>query len=244
VQTSVAQAVTRRDVIFKASAAIAFAVLPAGCGLASGEPPIPTYRYRLTVEIDTPEGLRTGSSVIEVATHVASQYAIPEPGRVTWRVKGEAVAIGLPNGEVVFALLSLPGRYEGAAGYAEVAFPQIGRKRAGNYDRDTISRLIGQRGIGVVPAQYYPMLVRFTDIADPKTLEAVDPNDLAKSFGKGVKLRRIAVLITNDPVTDNIEQRLSWLRNFRNGGKINGRPLFGYDKAKPDIAYFDFREGN
>jgi hypothetical protein len=236
--------VTRRDVIFKASAAIAFAVLLAGCGLASGEPSIPTYRYRLTVEIDTPEGLRTGSSVIEVATQLASQYAIPDPGKLTARVKGEAVAINLPGGQVLFALLSIPGVYGGAESYAELAFPQIRLRRTGNYDRSMIARLIRQRGIGIVPAQNYPMLVRFTNIADPKTLEAVDPYNLAKSFAKGVSLRRITVRITSEPVTDNIERTLSWLRSFRNGGKINGRPLFGFDRAKSDIAYFDFREGN
>lgn len=40
----------------------------AGCG-----DPTPTYRYRLTVEVNTPEGLRTGSSVIEVETSVAGK---------------------------------------------------------------------------------------------------------------------------------------------------------------------------
>jgi hypothetical protein len=35
-----------------------------------------------------------------------------------------------------------------------------------------------------------PLLVRFRDMNDPKTLERVDPNDLAASFGPGVYLKR------------------------------------------------------
>lgn len=37
------------------------ALLLSGCGDET-----PTYRYRMTVDVETPEGPRTGSSVIEV----------------------------------------------------------------------------------------------------------------------------------------------------------------------------------
>lgn len=50
-----------------ATALVASAALP-GCAAADSTP---DYRYRLTVEVDTPGGLRTGSSVIEVETSVA-----------------------------------------------------------------------------------------------------------------------------------------------------------------------------
>jgi hypothetical protein len=44
------------------AAACAALVLLAGCGGES----LPTYRYKLTVEVETPEGLRAGSAVREV----------------------------------------------------------------------------------------------------------------------------------------------------------------------------------
>lgn len=56
--------------------------------------------------------------------------------------------------------------------------------------------------------------MRFGDIADPKTVERVDPDDLAASFGMGVKLRRITVQITEDAVTKAIGQRLGWVGRF------------------------------
>ena len=44
---------------------LAFAFVLGGCSLTESDK-TPDYRYRLTVEVDTPEGLKIGSSVIEV----------------------------------------------------------------------------------------------------------------------------------------------------------------------------------
>lgn len=58
----------------------------------------PAYRYRLTVAVETPEGLRTGSSVLKVRTQRGSKYAIPNAGWVSSRAKGEAVTgLGRPG---------------------------------------------------------------------------------------------------------------------------------------------------
>ncbi|HAW37080.1 MAG TPA: hypothetical protein DCX71_13555, partial [Erythrobacter sp.] len=47
---------------------LCLALTVAGCSLTDQTP---VYRYRLTVEVDTPDGVKTGSSVIEVDTEVA-----------------------------------------------------------------------------------------------------------------------------------------------------------------------------
>lgn len=73
----------------------------AACGLVDETP---TYRYRLTVEVDMPDGLRTGSSVIEVDTRRQEIMRYEGPG-VHYRVRGEAAAVHLPGGNRVFALL-------------------------------------------------------------------------------------------------------------------------------------------
>ena len=57
----------------------------------------------------------------------------------------------------------------------------------------------------------YPMLVTFTDIDDPKSVQRVDPANLAASFGPGIRLKRITVEVTDDDVTTGIEKRLRWL---------------------------------
>ena len=61
-----------------------------------------------------------------------------------------------------------------------------------------------------------PYFVRFRNIADPKSVEQVDPDDLAKSFGPGVKLKSLTVQMTDEPVTSGIEKRFLWWRNYLN----------------------------
>ena len=51
---------------------------------------------------------------------------------------------------------------------------------------------------------FYPRLVRFCDNADPKTVEKVDPANLAASFGSGNRLKRITAQIVDGDVTQKI----------------------------------------
>jgi hypothetical protein len=87
------------------------------------------------------------------------------------------------------------------------------------------------------------MLVRFRDIADPTSVEKVDPDNLAASFGEGVKLRRITVQLTDDPVTTGIEKRLGWLRSVgeERGTLVKNPPRLLKDATPTDlVASSDF----
>src|SRR5688572_22804894 len=70
-----------------------------------------TVRYRMTVEVETPEGLRTGSAVREVTLNDGKSWNWLPPfawfgeQRPQWRLKGEAVAVDLPSGQTLFVLL-------------------------------------------------------------------------------------------------------------------------------------------
>ena len=50
------------------SSALVGICVTAAIGCAAQNEECPPYRYRLTLAVDTPEGVRTGSSVIEVRT--------------------------------------------------------------------------------------------------------------------------------------------------------------------------------
>jgi hypothetical protein len=66
--------------------------------------PTCTFRYKLIAEVMTPDGLKTGSSVIEV--RYSSVHPLPNPGR--WRsdtANGEAVYVDLGGGKNLFVLL-------------------------------------------------------------------------------------------------------------------------------------------
>ena len=199
---------------------LCLALAVAGCSLTDQTP---AYRYRLTVEVDTPDGVKTGSSVIEVDTEVAGGYSIPTPGRVTNRVRGEAVTVDLGEGRVLFALL----RSEADIDWAGRGMYRLSPQYAGeNALRDGYRNMLRHRPERTVPRHFsradqvnkrsaYPMLVTFGDLDDPTSVEEVDPDDLAATFGEGVSLKRITVQITDDPVTSGIEQRLGWLGNIR-----------------------------
>lgn len=220
------------------------ALLVAGCDLI----PV-SYRYRLTVEIDTPQGLRSGSSVIEVTTSDGLGIPGPEAASAQNKVRGQAVIIhGLPGGPL-FALLSRPGD----ADYAAMLAPRVIEPRLPGFDpslslRKRMLKLAHAQGVFEVPPRYdsriitWPYLVRFRDIHDPKSVEAVEPDDLAASFGEGVKLHRITIQITDDPVTTGIEKRLGWLADIH--GPLDGQKImFPNADLSNQITSGDFRRG-
>ena len=70
-----------------------------GCSLIE---PSETLRYKLIVEVETPQGVRSGYSVWELT--LTSQKFSGYATRSNYR--GEAVTVDLPNGQSVFALLA------------------------------------------------------------------------------------------------------------------------------------------
>ena len=59
-----------------------------------------------------------------------------------------------------------------------------------------------------LPRANWPLMVTFDDVADPRTVRRVDPDNLAATFGPGVELRAV----TGDPVTEGrVESLLGWL---------------------------------
>ena len=178
----------------------------------------PDYRYRLTVEVETPEGLKTGSSVIEVKQRLVRAGSSPANMAVERRVRGEAVAVDLPGGKTLFALLRSDNNVDWASYVMQTLAPHL--------DSETFAQQLDNmlllKGEIVLPRTFppvghlkersaYPMLVTFGDLDDPTSVEEVDPDDLAATFGKGISLKRITVQMTDDPLTAGIERRLGWL---------------------------------
>jgi hypothetical protein len=193
----------RRRFLALTAAALALPVVVLGCTSSH-----PRYRYKMVVEVDTPQGLRLGESVREVRF-----YARVNGGDGA-SVKGEAIAIDLPGGHTLFVLLSgANGDVDYGAWIADWALKRDlspGGANAGykpgrfaeiypTWPR-TISPIIHTKG---------PQLVHFGDVRDPKSVAAVDPAHLDAAFGPGVTLKRITVQVTDEPVTTGIEKRLA-----------------------------------
>lgn len=201
------------------------------------------YRYRLSLEVATPEGLKRGSGVLQVHAFDYRGLAGDRGGAETY---GEAVAVDLGPRGSLFALLKR--EYTGRSYTDEFSADVLARahhveRGRGNYV-PFARRVAAIADVVEVHPADLPMLVRFRDINNPATVEKVDPNNLAKSFGAGVKLQRATLQITSDPVTTGIEKRLGWLDGLKTG-TITGLTMF--DPAKPDpINYLEavtFRYG-
>jgi hypothetical protein len=194
--------------------ALGLAVLLTACG-ASTE----TQRFKIVVEVDTAEGIRTGQSVVEETVSPAPWYTIGE-NRYSSSFKGEAVAIDLPNGQTMFALLRNDGRLDLPNLIGRTLYP------AGRDQGQPLRRMVdppmdmrtqapraprGESGL--------PMLVTFENEDDPTSLQQVDPGNLERSFGPGTHLRRITIQVTDEPVSTGISGRLPWLSEI---GRLRG----------------------
>lgn len=216
-----------RSTAQKASRFTGLALGAAALLLTACSEQLPTYRYRLTVEVDTPEGLRTGSSVIEVRTREGAAFPGPEAASTHSRIRGEAVAVDLGPRGVLFALLTSPGRQTGAGGYAWALLPNRPTSgRDADERRENYRALHAVRGRVELLPDRYPMLVRFRDNSNPATVEELEPRAIGRAYGHGVRLRRITVEITDDEVTRSIESRLPWLAEYTDQGRrLNGRSI-------------------
>ena len=175
-----------------------------GCRLFGGN----SYRYKLTVEVETPEGLRTGHAVRQVDWSSGVNLT-QEADTASMIHKGEAVIVDLPNGETLFALMSPDGQETPMLAFGSATLTS-------NTDRSVRELHPPTRPEGRYGESGYPRLVRFRDINNPSTVEAVDPADLSASFGQSFRLRRITAQIVNEKITDKIKYRLIWLDNFKN----------------------------
>ena len=181
-------------------------------------------RYRMTVEVMTPQGLRSGQSVIESRIEHGVSFGSDAPG-ISYKLRGEAVTVDLGDGRALFALLRGTEGSDGAAYYANL-LQQAFRHGARTAPMPRANLLKGPNAplrkwarwhdLQLdLPPEDYPLLVTFRDTADPASVERVDPADLAATFGQGFALRRVIVEITSRPVTSGIEQRLVWLPRLK-----------------------------
>lgn len=173
--------------------------------------PSGTWRYRMTVVVETPEGTKTGSAVREVHAYMEPELLGVPTGGHTKLKAGEAIVIDLGSRGVLFALLR--GGIRGPDyGWAIVynAFPFA--NSTGETTKEVILHYRELKaGKVTLPPKLYPMFVRFRDLNDPKTVERVGPKSMQKIFGDGVEIREVTIEMTSSPVSWGIEKWLPWL---------------------------------
>lgn len=147
----------------------------------------PRITKRFTVEVATPQGIRTGSSVISSQSSKAPWW-FPAFGASSQRIRGEAVAVDLGGGRMLFVPLDPVTMIPSAVDHTGTSLKDYFRPN-----------LVGQDGL--VADLKYLNVVTFEHMSDPASARRVDPLDLGAVFGPGYSLRSLRVKDTSDPVT-------------------------------------------
>lgn len=213
------------------------------CGSETSE-----LRYRLTVDVETPQGLSRGYAIRAVTMTKTPSWNI-FARHIVMKAKGEAIAIDLPEGKgTLFALLS--GERHGADYSLHVArdafsstwySPKYKDPEGSGWPNYGLLfadlKATKARAILHCPDRFVgdpknrpdelsgdcPLFVRFEDITDPSSVEQVDPRNMPATFGAGFKIKQVTLEVTDQPLTIAVSKRFAWWQKYRNQRmRLNG----------------------
>ena len=181
----------------------------------------PAHKYRLTVEVETPEGRKSASSV--VAVHPDRSYT----RRGQTRTLGDAVFVDLGQGKNLVALLAHVDNNKLVLD--DINYVALRAYGAAAGKRVPFSEMSRQTGIVPVKGELIPVLVSFADPATSGTARQVAPDDAEAVLGKGYRLQGISAEVVpngywpldfggalGEPVTRGIQAKLPWLGDTGN----------------------------
>jgi hypothetical protein len=193
-----------------------------------------TQRFRLTIDVQTPDGTKSGSSVIETSAWESGEWGPPEARGIRRSFKGRAVFVDLGNGKNVVALLAFgpEGRDQSKLfGMASAALAP-----SGSVDWKDEYKL---KGAGVLPREYTPTLITFADLADPKTARLVDPANIEEAFGRGYAFKAALLETTSESASGGIDYlggiRPDVLRNRRTERGSRGSTIG--ESLEPELLF-------
>lgn len=195
---------------------------------------LPPLRYRLTVYVDTPSGIRSGSSVIELRPFLSPSFPGPEAGGVRYSVRGEATPVRLPNDNYLFATMrwdKAPELFLEMLIDSYIQMPRQGAEFELNRDKitsDQIEQISRTKAVKNVDPTLYPVFCYFKDIDNPNTIVVVPSRQFILG-GNIIKVKNITVQITDDPINNVIEKIIPWLKYSHDG-------YFDPEIRKPGIS--------
>lgn len=176
----------------------------------------PDHKYRLTVEVTTPDGIKTGSGVLAVVP----DRNYNRSGRTTMR--GEAVFVDLGRGKNLVALLA---HQQGAKlDLDDINYLALRAYSAARGSRVSFKDMSRQTGSVPVQGELIPVLVSFGDLKDPASARLVDSGHSEVVLGDGYAIRGFSAEVVpngfwpidfggplGEPVTRGLHSKLSWL---------------------------------
>jgi hypothetical protein len=198
----------------------------------------PGHKYRLTVEVETPDGIKSASGVMAVTP----DRGYSRKGHTA--TGGDALFIDLGGGKNLVALLAhLDQAKLDLDGMNYVALRAYGASSGQRVPFNEMSRM---RGAVPVTGELIPVLVAFADPADPSTMRTVPPDHLASALGNGFRLRGVSAEVVpngfwpvdfggvlGEPVTRGIEAKLPWLKGTDNAAAATALKAAGLTSKEP-----------
>ncbi len=189
-------------------------------------------RYRLTVEVQDGDQIKTGSSVIDASYDMQPDWSPSGPRSGLSSLNGYSPTVDLGKKGLLFLTFEdmpntpdhirernklffcansniwcLPFAAYGkpGTGVPTGVGPQFSQQKA------ALKELLRQTGPRDVPLAMLPKLGRFLDVDDPLSLAPVSPDNLAAAFGPQVALKRVILELTDDPVSPVPDSWPEWL---------------------------------
>lgn len=202
----------------------------------------PGHKFRLTVEVETPEGVKSASGVM--AVHPDRSYS--RGGKTT--AKGDAVYVELGGGKNLVALLA---HIDKSVDFDDINYVALRAYKAAGRNV-SFNQMTQMTGTVPVKSTVMPVLVTFIDPTDPGTARVVPPDEVETALGKGIRLRGISAEVVpngmwpldfggplGEPVTRGIEARLPWLGGADNaaGRALKAAGLQAGEAADPRQAF-------
>jgi hypothetical protein len=190
------------------SATVAVIVLIAAFCIAAlsgcGRDEIHKWRQKMTVEVDTPDGVVTGSNVVEV-TWILGAYRAADGSSSDLKARGEAIALEVRPDKLLFVSIA------SAAYIPSGLYHGLGRAMPTSAGAaDILKQPIGQKT--EIPRQLRPDLLSFDDLTNPSSIRLLEHDDLDGFFGEGVRLKSIKLELTDEPVSSSsVGTLLRWL---------------------------------
>ena len=181
----------------------------------------------LTVAVESDGKTYTGSSVQEFTC--LDRFWIMTPGCET---KGEAVVVDIKGRGYLFVTMDLSdGRFHNSYGEAILG-------TASSDPLGATNKTLPQKW--TIKSEQMPLMVKFADLNDAYSVAKVDPDDLANSYGEGVRLSNLTVETTSDKIAwGKVEAILPWIYDEESHFQRNSTQ----NRLSENLSRYDFVSG-
>lgn len=161
-----------------------------------------TWKYKVTVEVETPSGLKTGSAIRHIKARRELAGFLGQ-GVVHYQTYGEAVVVDLDQYGTLFVLID---EFDYQLLFEAFNINFADPSASISYFADLP---VGTRG---ETTKFLVPFVTFENLSDLTTVKGAAPPVMKKVFGEGVKFKKITIEITDLPITEGIIEE--YLPNF------------------------------